>query len=288
MKKVKEILLICISALAAVVAAAFLFGIVSMLFSDSLKAIREIGRGLFTFGWFPVWAEPEFGILTMFLNSLALTSWTCLWVWFVGIGIAIYLHMYANSWERSFILRILEYISGIPSVVLGMFGVLVLAKLFLKFGAWTGQNFLNASIMLFVLTIPMMTSLTFQSLEKVPKEIKEGAISLGASDLSVIVMELRYATPGVVAAMLTVLNRIFGETMIVLMVAGGSNMLVRSLIDPIRPLTAVIGSEMGEAGIGSLHYSALFFIGLFLLSVSLFLTITVNFIMRRSEKMLRG
>ncbi len=287
-KKVGESFLISISSLAAVAAAAFLVGIALMLVTDSARAIKEVGTGLLTFNWFPVWSEPEFGILTMLFNSLALTSWTCLWVWSVGVMIAAYLHSYATNWERNLMLRTFEYISGVPSVVLGMFGVLVLAKLFLRFGAWTGQNFLNASIMLFVLTLPTMTSLTFQSLEKVPREIKEGAISLGARDISVVLMELRYAAPGVMAAMLTVLNRIFGETMIVLMVAGGSNMLVRSLFDPVRPLTAVIGSEMSEVGVGSLHYSVLFFMGLLLLIISLFLTTTVNFIIRRYERLIRG
>jgi phosphate transport system permease protein len=88
--------------------------------------------------------------------------------------------------------------------------------------------------------------------------------------------------------MMNVFNRIFGETMIVLMVSGGSNMLVKSFFDPIRPLTATLGSEMGEVEIGSVHYSALFFIGFLLLIISLLLTVLANYIVRWRERWIRG
>ncbi len=288
MKGTKEFLFVFITALAATIVAALLFGIISMLVSDSTQAIKNVGIKLFSFNWYPVWTPPDFGILTMLLNSIILTVWTCIWVWTVGTLVATYLHMFAQDRERNFILRILEYISGVPSVVLGFFGIVYLSSLLLKVGAWSGQNFLNASIMLFVLTLPTMTSLTFESLEKVPKEIREGVLSLGGKDIFVMIMEIRYALPGIVAAMLTIFNRIFGETMIVLMVAGGANVLVRSLFDPVRPLTAAIGSEMGEVAIGSTHYSVLFFIGLILLIIALSLTLTTNFIVRKYERMIRG
>ncbi|MFN3283715.1 MAG: PstC family ABC transporter permease, partial [Pseudothermotoga sp.] len=195
---------------------------------------------------------------------------------------------FATKKEKEIMLRILEYVSGIPSVVLGFFGVVVLGDLFLKFGAWTAQNFLNASIMLSVLTLPFMISLSYQSLEKVPREVVEAAVALGAKDLSVMVVEMKYASSGLINAMLSVFNRIFGETMIVLMVAGGANVLVGSLLDPIRPLTAALGSEMGEVEIGSLHYSSLFFIGFLLLVGSLLLNLLTNYLTRQRDKWVKG
>ncbi|GAB4314569.1 PstC family ABC transporter permease [Pseudothermotoga elfii] len=288
MRKTGQFLFSLIVFMAAILVAVALFGIVYFLFAESLKAIKEVGSDLFSANWFPVWDEPEFGIRTMLLNSLLLTIWTSVVVWIIGIIVAFYLHSYAGKNEKEFMLRIFEFVSGIPSVVLGFFGVVVLAPVLLKVGAWTGQNFLNASLMLSVFTLPFMISLSYQSLEKVPKEISYAAVAIGAKQLSVMVVELRYAMPGIVNSMMNVFNRIFGETMIVLMVSGGSNMLVKSFFDPIRPLTATLGSEMGEVEIGSVHYSALFFIGFLLLVISLLLTVLANYIVRWRERWIRG
>ncbi|WP_448517682.1 PstC family ABC transporter permease [Pseudothermotoga sp.] len=289
MRKTVSFIFVSLTSLAAVIVAAALFAIVFFIFSESMRAIKEVGFGLFSPNWYPVWeTEPEFGIGTMLLNSLILTVWTSVWVWTLGLGVAIYLHRYALNKEREVLLRILEYVSGIPSVVLGLFGVLILGNLFLRLGAWSAQNFLNASIVLSVLTLPFMTSLTFQSLEKVPRQLTEGAIALGAKDFAVTWIELKHAAPGIVNAMLNVFNRIFGETMIVLMVAGGANILVRSLLDPVRPLTATLGSEIGEVAVGSLHYSALFFIAFLVLSGSLILNLLTNRITRKLERWIKG
>jgi phosphate transport system permease protein len=289
MRKTVSFIFVSLTSLAAVIVAAALFAIVFFIFTESIRAIKEVGFGLFSPNWYPVWeTNPEFGIGTMLLNSLILTIWTSVWVWTLGLSVAIYLHKYALNKEREVLLRILEYVSGIPSVVLGLFGVLILGNWFLRLGAWSAQNFLNASIVLSVLTLPFMTSLTFQSLEKVPRQLVEGTIALGAKDLAVMWIELRYAAPGIVNAMLSVFNRIFGETMIVLMVAGGANLLVRSLLDPVRPLTATLGSEIGEVAVGSLHYSALFFIAFLVLSGSLILNLLTNRITRKLERWIKG
>jgi len=288
MKKIGETLFKSIVFTAAILVAAALFGIIFFLFSKSLRAMKEIGWDLFSTEWFPVWEKPDFGIRTMLLNSIILTLWTSFVVFSIGIIVALYLHSYANKREKELMLRVLEYVSGIPSVVLGFFGIVIVAPILLKAGAWTGQNFFNASFMLSVLTLPFMISLSYQSLEKVPKEISEAAVSIGARDFAVMIVELRYAMPGIVNAMMSVFNRIFGETMIVLMVAGGSNLLVRSFFDPIRPLTATLGSELGEVEVKSLHYSALFFIGFLLLAISLAITLLTNYIVRWRERWIRG
>ncbi len=288
MGKLGSAFFISIVSIAAMVVAAALFSIVFFISSESIRAIKEVGFGLFSPNWYPVWVDAEFGIRTMLFNSIILALWTSIWVWSIGLIVALYLHRFATKKEKEIMLRTLEYVSGIPSVVLGFFGVVVLGDLFLKFGAWTAQNFLNASIMLSVLTLPFMISLSYQSLEKVPREVVEAAVALGAKDLSVMVVEVKYASSGLINAMLSVFNRIFGETMIVLMVAGGANVLVRSLLDPIRPLTAALGSEMGEVEIGSLHYSSLFFIGFLLLVGSLLLNLLTNYLTRQRDKWVKG
>jgi len=288
MKGSLTIFFIFVVSVAAMIVAAALFGIVFFLSLESVTAIREVGLKLFSPDWYPVWSEPDFGIRTMLLNTLLLTFWTSLWVWFIGIICAFYLHRFAKGKEKEFMLRILEYVSSIPSVVLGFFGVVVVGSMLLKFGAWTAQNFLNASIMLAVLTLPFMISLAYQSFEKVPREVIEGCVSLGAKDSHLMYVELRHALPGIVNAMMVVFNRIFGETMIVLMVAGGANILPRSFFDPVRPLTAALGSEIGEVEVGSLHYSSLFFIGFLLLIGSLLLNLLTNYFVRKTERWIKG
>lgn len=288
MKRFLSILFVSIVSMAAMIVAAALFGIVFFLSAESFPAIRKIGFGLFSPNWYPVWSEPEFGISTMLLNSLLLTSWTSLSVWIVGIVCAFYLHRFATEREKKIVLRTLEYVSSVPTVVLGFFGVLVIGPILLRSGAWTAQNFLNAWIMLSVLTLPYMISLSYQSLEKVPKEMIDGCLALGGGDLHLMYVEMRYALPGIVNAMMLVFNRIFGETMIVLMVAGGANILPTSFFDPIRPLTAALGSEIGEVAIGSLHYSALFFIGFLVLVGSLLLNVLSNRLMRKLERWVKG
>ncbi len=287
MRVFSKIFIVIVSAAAMIVVAA-IFAIVFFITKESTKAIREVGLGLFSPNWYPVWSDPEFGIRTMLLNSLLLSLWTSFVVFSIGLIVAVYLRRFAGKREKEVILSVLEFISGVPSVVLGFFGVVVLAPLFLKFEIWTPLNFLNASIMLSVLTLPIMISLSYQSFEQVPREILEGALSLGASESKLIPLELRYAAPGIVNATLTVFNRIFGETMIVLMVSGGANMLPRTFFSPVRPLTVALGSEINEVAVGSLHYSALFFIGFLLLTASLVLNLVSNRLMRRLERWVKG
>lgn len=287
MRVFSKIFIVIVSAAAMIVVAA-IFAIVFFITKESTKAIREVGLGLFSPNWYPVWSDPEFGIRTMLLNSLLLSLWTSFVVFSIGLIVAVYLRRFAGKREKEVILRVFEFISGVPSVVLGFFGVVVLAPLFLKFEIWTPLNFLNASIMLSVLTLPIMISLSYQSFEQVPREILEGALSLGASESKLIPLELRYAAPGIVNATLTVFNRIFGETMIVLMVSGGANMLPRTFFSPVRPLTVALGSEINEVAVGSLHYSALFFIGFLLLTASLVLNLVSNRLMRRLERWVKG
>lgn len=264
-----------------------LIGIIFFITRESLPAITNLGFSLFGTEWYPTHWDADYGILLMLINTVLVAAFSGILVWIVGIIIALYLKEYAQPKEREVIIRIVEYLTGIPSVVFGFFGIVVMAQWLLNAGAWTGLNFLNASIMLFLLTLPIMVSLTFQSLESVPTEIREGAIAMGAKPLSVMRMSIRAALPGILNAAIISFNRIVGETMIVLMVSGGSNMLPESLFDPFRPLTVALGSEMGEVELRSLHYSSLFFIGLVLLVFSFGLTQLSSELSRRGERWLR-
>ncbi len=264
-----------------------LIGIIFLIVRESLPAIENLGFSLFGSDWYPTHWNASYGIRVMLINTVLIAVFAGGLVWAIGLVIALYLKEYARPKEREGIIRIIEYLTGIPSVVFGFFGIVIMAQWLLNAGAWTGLNFLNASVMLFLLTLPIMVSLTYQSLDSVPVEIREGAIAMGSKPLGVMAMSIRAAFPGILNAAIISFNRIVGETMIVLMVSGGSNLIPQSLFDPFRPLTVALGSEMGEVELRSLHYSTLFFIGFVLLIFSFGLTQLSSEIAKRGERWLK-
>ncbi len=264
-----------------------LVGIIFFIVRESLPAMQNLGFSLFESDWYPTHWDASYGIGIMLVNTIFIAAFAGGLVWIVGMVIALYLKEYARPKEREGIIRIIEYLTGIPSVVFGFFGIVIMAQWLLNAGAWTGLNFLNASIMLFLLTLPIMVSLTYQSLESVPVEIREGAIAMGSKPLGVMAMSIRVAFPGILNAAIISFNRIVGETMIVLMVSGGSNLVPQSFFDPFRPLTVALGSEMGEVELRSLHYSTLFLIGFVLLVFSFGLTQLSAEIAKRGERWLK-
>jgi len=268
---------------------AALIAIFAMLIHESLPALKEIGWGFLSSGeWYPTYNNAEFGMLYMILDSLILVGLTSTVVFSMGLGIALYITEYANRKEQEVVRSVTELISGIPSVVVGLIGVLLIGPLMLKIGAWTPFNLLNAGISLTILTLPYAISLLIESLQSVNRDLREAAWALGSSKIKATAVVLRGAKHEMLYALVLIINRILGETMVVLMVAGGAVMLPKSLFDPIRPLTAAIASEMGEVELGSLHYSALFLMGVVLLAISTAITVTTEFFIRKGKRWLIG
>ncbi|HCZ07144.1 MAG: phosphate transport system permease protein [Thermotogota bacterium] len=289
MKKVLNLLFSNIVVLVSTIAIITLIAIFAMLIIESLPALRTIGWGFLTSGaWYPTYDDPEFGMLYMLLDSLILVGLTSLVVFPVSLGIALYSTEYATRAEREMVRSITELISGVPSVVVGMIGVLLIGPLMLKMGAWTPFNLLNATLSLTILTLPYAVSLIVESLQGVDPILREGVLALGSSKIKAAAMIIRGAKHEILYSFILIVNRILGETMVVLMVAGGAAMLPTSLFDPIRPLTAAIASEMGEVELGSLHYSALFLAGVVLLIISAGITMVAEYVIRRGKRWLTG
>jgi len=268
---------------------AALIAIFAMLIHESLPVLKETGWGFIISGaWYPTYDDAEFGMLYMILDSLILVGLTSVVVFPMGLGIALYTTEYADRKEREIVRSVTELISGIPSVVVGLIGVLLIGPLMLKIGAWTPFNLSNAMISLTVLTLPYAISLIIESLQNVSRNLKEAALALGSSRIRAAAMVVRGAKHEILYALVLIANRVLGETMVVLMVAGGAAMLPSSLFDPIRPLTAAIASEMGEVELGSLHYSALFLAGVVLLVISAVITVAAEFFIRRGKRWLTG
>ncbi len=272
--------------MSSVVAVAALFGIYYYLIKESLPAIRSVGAELFLSDqWYPVWEPGEYGMRSLIINSLIVTVLGTLLVVPISYFIAIYLHGFASKKEKGVIRRLIEYLSGVPSVIIAFVFLTYLSPVFPNIGIYSPQNLLLALIGLFFLTIPISTVLILESLDSVPRELEESSSALGALPLKTYMkITTRAALPGVLNAIVLTANRIVGETIVVLLLGGGAAMVPAKLTDPMKTLTAAIASEMPEAAKFSIHYSALFVAGLVLVVFSTIFELTSVMLLRRSRR----
>jgi len=272
--------------MSSVVAIAALFGIYYYLVKESLPAIRSVGAELFLSDqWYPVWEPGEYGMRSLIINSLIVTIFGTILVVPVSYFMAIYLHGFANKREKEIVRRIIEYLSGIPSVIIAFVFLTYLSPVFPNIGIYSPQNLLLALIGLFFLTIPVSTVLILESLDGVPRELEESSAALGALPLKTYTkITTKAALAGILNAIVLTANRIVGETIVVLLLGGGAAMVPLKLTDPMKTLTAAIASEMPEAARFSTHFSALFVAGLTLLIFSTIFELISVMLLRRSRR----
>jgi len=265
---------------AALLTMVILFGIFFFLISDGARVFGKISLRDFFLStrWYPTYEDAEFGILALLSGTLAVTGLTLLISIPLGFISAVFLAEFGKRKTHDFLKYVFELTAGIPSVVLGSFGLKYISKWLMDLfpmKVWTGLNILNASLMLSVLAIPYFVTLIEDALKAVPVDQKEASLALGANMTSTLFRVLiPQARSGILNAIILGTNRIIGETMVVLMIAGGATMIPQSIFDPVRPLTAAIAGEMGEVELASTHYFALFMIGVVLLMISLIFTVT--------------
>lgn len=264
---------------AAFLTVLLLIGIFLFLFFNSLQAFREIAPSQFLFrnNWNPLsYHTPSWGIGALFRGTLLVSTLALLLASTLGLATAIYLSELAPIALREILKPIIEMIAGIPSVVLGLLGLLFLAPFIARvFHLSNGLNALTAAILVGVAALPTITSICEDALSGVTRRYRDASLALGATRWTTIQrVVLPAARPGIAAAIMLGLGRIIGETMIVLMVAGNSLALPTSLFSPVRPITATIAIEIKETVIGSTHWHSLFALGL----VLFLLTFLVNFI----------
>jgi len=264
---------------------AFLFGIMLILFTEGIPIVKSISPLRFLFGlhWYPVHEPPEFGILPLLLASFMVTLGALIIALPLGLGCAIYLSEIARPCIRDITKPFIEMLAGIPSVVYGFFGLLFLAPLIQRIGHLpTGLTGGTASIILGIMALPTVTSIAEDAISSVPKNLREASFALGANRWETITRTvLPAARSGIFTSAVLGIGRAIGETMTVLMVAGGSAVIPRHFFRPVRPMTATIAAEMGEAPMGSLHYHALFAIGLVLFLLTLGLSLAAEWVKER-------
>ncbi|HOO63920.1 MAG TPA: phosphate ABC transporter permease subunit PstC [Synergistaceae bacterium] len=252
---------------------AIILFILFFLLREGLPLLREASLGEVLLGnyWYPTSEPPEFGMLPLIAGSLGVTLVACCIALPVSIGVAVFLSEICPSSLREWFKPMLEVLGFFPSVVLGFIGMVVLAPWLQEtFTLLSGLNMLNASVLMGVMVIPVVASLAEDSLGSVSKDLRDASYALGATRSETIWrVVIPAALPGLLQASLLGVLRAVGETMVVLMAAGGAAIIPRSFFDPVRPLTSTIAAEMGETPVGSTHYHALFFAGILLLALTL-------------------
>ena len=265
----------------------FLFALVSIvilgliiffLFMEGLPIFKVVSLKKFLFGveWYPTYDPPEFGIWSLIVGSAIVTAFASVVAIPLGVLSAIYIAELAPSFIKEIFKPVIELLAGLPSVVLGFFGMAILAPwLQDTFDLPTGLNIVNASLILALMAVPTISSIAEDAIYSVPQEFKEASFALGATPFETITrVVVPAALSGISTAVILGMARAIGETMVVLMVAGGAAAIPESIFDSVRPMPASIAAEMGEAPFRSDHYHALFATGI----VLFFLTLGFNLI----------
>ena len=272
------------AALFAVIVVSF---ILLFLLRDSYPIFVQVGLSAFLLGpdWAPTVAVPLYGIFPLIVGTLLVTIGAMIFAVPLSIGCAIYLSELASPRTKKILKPAVELLAGIPSVVYGFFGLIVLTNFIrVSFDIPTGETWLAASLLLGVMALPTIISVSEDAISSVPHEYKEGSLAIGANRWQTISRVLvPAALSGIAAAVILGIGRVVGETMAVLMVAGNAAIIpdpIWNILSPLRTLTATLGIEIGEVSVGSEHYSALFGIAVVLLVITLIINLSAVAILR--------
>jgi len=274
--------------LAGVLTIVVLLGIIALLLKEGLPIFLDTPPWEFFFGtkWYPVSEPPTFGIMPFFVATFWVTLVATAISVPVGVACAAYLAEVAPTKVRETVKPIIEILAGIPSVVMGFIGLMLLSPLVQSaFNLNTGLSGLTAGIMLSLMSLPIIISVSEDELRAVPDDFRQAAYALGATRWETIRhVSIPGALSGVTAAIMLGVGRAIGETMTVLMVAGGALAVPVSPTEPMMPMTAAIASGIGNAVRGGLQYQALFAIGLILFAVTLAVNLIANRVLERQKR----
>jgi phosphate ABC transporter permease protein PstC len=253
------------------------------IFKEGAPIFIKVGikNFLFSTHWAPT--KGYFGIFSMIVSSLYVTIGALIIGVPLALACAITLAEFAPQRLMSILKPTIEILAGIPSVVYGFLGVVLLVPLIRDYLGGPGLSLLAASIILAIMILPTITSISIDAIQAVPYSYIEGSLALGATHWQTIRMViLKAARSGIITAIILGMGRAIGETMAVIMVAGNALKIPTSLLNPVRPLTSNIALEMGYAT-GD-HRAALFATGIILFTFIMIFNITANIIARRWQR----
>ena len=251
---------------------------------EGLPAINpKIFGKLFGTRWYPI--ESYFGLLPLIAGSIIVTLGAALVAVPLGIGTAVFIREVAPNWAREILKPMVEVLAGLPSVVLGFIGILVLSPMVRTIlHLPTGLTAFTGAILLGLISLPTIVSVAEDALDAVPSSYRDASLALGATEFQTIfLVTLPAAKTGVLTAVMLGLGRAIGETMTVMMVTGNAPVIPHGLFTPVRTMTATIAAEMGEVAKGSDHYHVLFLLGIVLFFISLAVNLTASSVIARQK-----
>lgn len=282
MRKYSEVLMQGVFLLSACISILAVILICFFLFSQGLPAIVEIGPGDFLLGtvWKPL--EGLFGILPMIVGSIYVTAGAIVFGVPVGLLCAVFLAKFCPSGLYRILKPAVDLLAGIPSIVYGFFGLMVIVPVMQQLAGTGGKGVLTASIMLGIMILPTIISVSESAIRAVPESYYEGALALGAThERSVFFTTLPAAKSGILAGVILGVGRAIGETMAVVMIAGNQPVIPGSILSGVRTMTANIVLEMGYAT--GLHQEALIATAVVLFVFILIINISFSLLKRREN-----
>lgn len=269
-----------------------LLGIFILLIVTSIPAFKEINLTEFLFGtnWNPTsYVKEEYGIVPMIVSTFMVTLGALVIAIPIGIGTAAYLSDVASPRVREIAKPLVELLAGIPSVVIGFLGIILVGPIIAKvFHISNGLNALNGSILLAIMAIPTIVSISEDALMSVPQEYDQASLALGATKWqTVIKVKIPAALSGIIAACMLGMGRAIGETMTVLMATGCAPAMPESFLKAVRTLTASVAIELGEVAYNTTHYYALFALGLVLFILTFIINMVSDIALHKFEKVNR-
>ncbi|HET7375821.1 MAG TPA: phosphate ABC transporter permease subunit PstC [Anaerolineae bacterium] len=280
--------------LSGLVAIAFVILIFVFLLQQGLPALAETPLdNLFSTRWYP--NENFFGLLPLIMGSLLVTIGAAIIAIPTGVLAAVFVAEVAPRWLREILKPMIEIVAGIPSVVLGFIGIIVLSPLIRSsFNTPTGLTAFTGSLLLAYMALPTIISVAEDALDAVPRYYREAALALGATKWQTIWMvTIKAARSGILTAVMLGIGRAIGETMAVMMVTGNAARMpltLDSFFMPVRTMTATIAAEMGEVAKGSTHFHVLFMIGIVLFVITFIVNLLASVAIfrqaRRSARLL--
>lgn len=287
MRRQKERLIRALWFITASFAVLGVFFIIFFLVRDSIPLFQAVSIPDVIFGdfWNPTGITPSYGVFPLIVGTLLVTLGAMAIAVPLGLASAIYLSELAPSKVKAVAKPAIELLAGIPSVVYGFFGLIILTDwLRVTFDVPSGESWLAGSILLGIMALPTIISVSEDSLNMVPRMFKEGSLALGATHWQTISRVLvPSAISGITAAVILGMGRAIGETMAVIMVCGNAAVIpepITNVLSPVRTLTGTLGIEMGEVAVGSMHYSALFAVAVVLLAITLIVNLSAVAILK--------
>lgn len=275
-----------------IISVIILLGIFVLLIYSAIPAFREIKLLDFFLGieWNPTsYTIDAYGIVPMLVSTFMVTFGALIIAIPLGVGAAAYLSDVASTRVREIAKPVIEILAGIPSVVIGFLGIVLVGPFLAKvFGMNNGLNAINGSLLLAIMALPTIISISEDTLSNIPESYSQASLALGATQWQTIIkVKIPAGLSGIIAACMLGMGRAIGETMTVLMATGCAPAMPESFLGPVRTLTSSIAIELGEVAYNTTHYHALFALGLVLFIITFLVNLTSDIILNKYEKVNR-